>query len=48
MVSSVVCQADDYLGHEGMRNEQLYAALRDVRERLATILTMRRRRQRDE
>ena len=46
MVNGVIFQADDYLGHEGMRNEQLSTALRDVGERLAPIMTRRRRRPR--
>jgi hypothetical protein len=41
MVSGVVFQADDYLGQEGMTSDQLYAALRHVREQLAPVLTRR-------
>jgi len=35
---------DEHLGQEGMSYEQLYAVLRQVREKIAPILTMRRQR----
>jgi len=44
MVNGAVSHADEYLGQERMNNEQLYAALRHVREQLAPVLTKRRRR----
>lgn len=40
-VVCVVCQADDYLGQEGMSSDQLYAALRHYMEQLALVLTRR-------
>lgn len=41
MVSGDVSQTVEYLVQEGMSTEQLYQALRDVRERLAPVLTGR-------
>jgi hypothetical protein len=46
MVNGVACHVDEYLGREGMSNEQLYAALRHVREQLAPVLTRRHQRSR--
>jgi len=44
MVSGVVAYADEYLGQEvmSMTPQQLYAALQNVREQIAPIMTRRR------
>ena len=43
MVSGAVAQADEYLGQEvmSMTPQQLYAALQNVREQIAPIVTRR-------
>jgi len=42
MVNGVVAYADEHLGQEVMSLDQLYAALRHVRDQIAPILTRRR------
>jgi hypothetical protein len=46
MASGVASYADEHSGQEAMINEQLYTALRHVREQITPILTRRRRRPR--